>query len=152
MTPAGVNLTERVRKVLSLAHSAAENQGHGAVEPDHIALGLIKEGEGVAATVLINQGVALDVLEREIIEQGSPPLDRDRRPAALSLSDASKHVIEQAKVDATEMGHAYVGTEHVLLALLRDTTGVTAQVLARRGVQFDGTRTEVARVLGTPIP
>jgi ATP-dependent Clp protease ATP-binding subunit ClpC len=141
------NVTDRVRKVLGIAHDLAVHLGHEVVSPEHIAIGLLREGEGVAAAVLINRRVPFDTLEREIEAHLSVTGSPGEPVTELSWAPASTRVLEQARVESSDLAHEYIGTEHLLLALLRDADGAASQVLAQYGLGLDEARTEVLRVL-----
>lgn len=139
-------VTTRTHEVFAIAHDLAERLGHDDVTPVHIALGLIREGRSVAVGALFNRGVPLDVLDREL-EAHLPPPGTPRVPAReRSWTPSDERVLEQATVEARELGKEYFGCEHVLLAFLRDATSAPAQVLAHHGVRFDDARTEVLRI------
>ncbi len=146
----GYNFTERVRKVLAMAREEAARLHHEFVGTEHILLGLIREGEGVAAAVLQNLSIDLDDIQQKIEEsvkkgskgaQGSGP--------DLPYTSRAKKVLELAMAEARELNHSYVGTEHLLLGLLREEKGIAANVLTEAGVNLDTTRSEVLRLLGT---
>lgn len=141
------NVTDRTRKVLGIAHDFAAHLGHEAVLPEHIAIGLLREGEGVAVAALLNRNVPIDTLERELEAQLSPSGSLGEEARELSWAPASTRVLEQAGVESRDLGHPYMGTEHLLLALLRDPAGAPARVLARYGLGLDDARTEVVKVL-----
>ena len=145
----GYNFSERVRKVLAMAREEAARLHHEYVGTEHILLGLIREGEGVAATVLQNLNVELDELQQSIedaVKKGRP--DQTFGPD-LPYSSRGKKVLELAMDEARELEHSYVGTEHLLLGLLREKKGVAAQVLNVAGVNLDAARAETVRILGT---
>lgn len=138
-------VTTRTHEVLAIAHDLADNLGHDDVTPVHVALGLIREGRSIAAAILHGRGVPLDILEREL-EAHLPPPGVPRVPERQrSWTRSDEHLLEQATVEARELGTEFFGCEHVLLALLRDPTSAPAQVLAQHGVRFDDARTEVLR-------
>jgi ATP-dependent Clp protease ATP-binding subunit ClpC len=148
MIPVRGSLTDRTRKVLDIAHDLAMRLGHEAVLPEHIAIGLLREGEGVAFAVLFNRGVPLEPLEREL----EAYLSRAAFPGGKEVGEvawapASLRALEQLSMESKDLGHPYIGTEHLLLALLRDTSGVPAQVLRRYGLGVDDARAEVLKVL-----
>ncbi len=140
-------VTTRTHEVFAIAHDLADRLGHDDVTPVHVALGLISEGQNMAAQILLfSRGVPRDVLEREL-EGYLPPPGAPRPPAQpRSWTSSDERMLEQATVEARELGTEYFGCEHVLLAFLRDATSVPAQVLAQHGVHFDDFRTEVLRI------
>jgi len=144
------NFTERVRKVLSMARQEAIRLQHDYVGTEHILLGLIREGEGVAAHVLGNLNVDLDqVHERvdETVRRGKATIALGELP----YTNPAKKVLEFAMAEARELSHSYVGTEHLLLGLLRESKGIAAQVLNSLGVTIDEARAETQKVLGPDV-
>jgi len=145
----GYNFTERVRKVLAMAREEAARLRHEYVGTEHILLGLIREGEGVAATVLQNLSVELDDIQRKIEEIVKTGKAGQTTGPDLPYTSRAKKVLELAMSEAREMNHKYVGTEHLLLGIIREEKGIAAQVLREFGVTTDIAREEVLRVLGT---
>jgi ATP-dependent Clp protease ATP-binding subunit ClpC len=148
----GYNFTDRVRKVLQMAREEAARLHHEYVGTEHILLGLIREGEGVAAGVLQNLNVDLEDIQQKIEET----VKRGKAAAAagpdLPYTSRAKKVLELAMVEARELNHSYVGTEHLLLGLLREEKGIAAQVLADAGVNLEQSRAETLRILGSDLP
>src|SRR5918911_3025142 len=147
----GYNFTERVRKVLAMAREEAARLRHQYVGTEHILLGLIREGEGVASAVLQNLGADPDDLRRRVeaaVKEGkaSHPTGPD-----LPYTSRAKKVLELAMSEARELNHSYVGTEHLLLGLLREEKGIAAQVLTDVGVNLEAARAETLRILGTDV-
>jgi ATP-dependent Clp protease ATP-binding subunit ClpC len=145
------NFTDRVRKVLAMAREEAVRLQHDYVGTEHILLGLIREGEGVAAAVLMNLNVDLDQIQERTEEQ----VRKGKAGAAigeLPYTSRAKKVLEFAVAEAREMSHSYVGTEHLLLGLLREEKGVAAQVLESLGVTLDQAREQTLKLLGTDMP
>ena len=137
--------TDRVRKVLTLAQDEAQRFNHNYIGTEHILLGLIREGEGVAAQVLDNLGVELAKVRMAvefIIGSGDRPVVGE-----VGLTPGGKRVIELAIDEARRLGHDYIGTEHLLLGLVREGEGIAAGVLESLGVNLDKVRHEVIRVL-----
>jgi ATP-dependent Clp protease ATP-binding subunit ClpC len=148
----GYNFTERVRKVLSMAREEAARLHHEYVGTEHILLGLIREGEGVAATVLQNLSVELDDIQQKIEETVKKGKAGQTTGPDLPYTSRAKKVLELAMSEARELNHSYVGTEHLLLGLLREEKGIAAQVLTDAGVNLDAARAETLRILGTEMP
>jgi ATP-dependent Clp protease ATP-binding subunit ClpC len=148
----GYNFTERVRRVLTMAREEAARLHHEYVGTEHILLGLIREGEGVAATVLQNLNVdpngVRDQIEA-ILERGRPTAHP--RPD-LPYTSRAKKVLELAMSEARDLSHSYVGTEHLLLGLLREEKGIAAQTLNVAGISLEGARAETLRILRTELP
>jgi len=145
------NFTERVRRILAMAREEAARLHHEYVGTEHILLGLIREGEGVAATVLQNLNVELDEIQQKIeetVKKGkAAQTGRD-----LPYTSRAKKVLELAMTEARDLNHSYVGTEHLLLGLIAEGKGIAAQVLAWAGVTADAARAETLRILGTSEP
>jgi len=142
------NFTERVRKVLSMARQEAIRLQHDYVGTEHILLGLIREGEGVAAHVLGNLDVDLDRIHERVeesVRKGKATIALGELP----YTSPAKKVLEFAMAEARELNHSYVGTEHLLLGLLRESKGIAAQVLNSLGVTIDEARAETLKVLGS---
>ena len=148
----GYNFTERVRKVLQMAREEAQRLHHEYVGTEHILLGLIREGEGVAAAVLQNLNVDLDEVQQKIEETVKKGKAVQATGPDLPYTSRAKKVLELAMSEARELNHSYVGTEHLLLGLLREEMGIAAQVLTEAGVNLDAARTETLRLLGTEMP
>jgi ATP-dependent Clp protease ATP-binding subunit ClpC len=147
----GYNFTDRVRKVLQIAREEAARLHHEYVGTEHILLGLIREGEGVAAAVLTNLNVDLDEIQQRIEET----VKKGKAPAPegpdLPYTSRAKKVLELAMSEARELNHSYVGTEHLLLGLLREEKGIAAQVLTDSGVTLEQARAETLRLLGSDM-
>ena len=148
----GYNFTERVRKVLAMAREEAARLHHEYVGTEHILLGLIREGEGVAAAVLQNLNVDLDEIQQKIEETVKKGKAGQTTGPDLPYTSRAKKVLELAMSEARELNHSYVGTEHLLLGLLREEKGIAAQVLTDAGVNLDAARAETLRLLGTEMP
>ncbi len=145
------NFTDRVRKVLAMAREEAIRLQHDYVGTEHILLGLIREGEGVAAAVLMNLNVDLDQVQERTEEQ----VRKGKAGATmgeLPYTSRAKKVLEFAVAEARELSHSYVGTEHLLLGLLREEKGVAAQVLESLGVTLEAARDQTLKLLGTDVP
>ncbi len=147
----GYNFTDRVRKVLQMAREEAARLRHEHVGTEHILLAIVEEGEGVASAVLTNLDVDLEEVERRVEAAVKPGADRRTGPD-LPYTSRAKKVLELAMSEARELNHAYVGTEHLFLGLLREEKGIAAQVLAELGVTLDAARVETARLVGLSLP
>jgi ATP-dependent Clp protease ATP-binding subunit ClpC len=148
----GYNFTERVRKVLAMAREEAARLHHEYVGTEHILLGLIREGEGVAAAVLNNLSVDLEEIQQKIEETVKKGKAAQASGPDLPYTSRAKKVLELAMGEARELNHSYVGTEHLLLGLLREEKGIAAQVLTEAGVNLEAARAETLRLLGTEMP
>jgi len=141
--------TERARKVMSLARLEAQRFYHDYVGTEHILLALVKEGTGVAAVVLKKMGVELKEIRQEIektVERGPEPVNPNQQ---LPYTPRAKRVLELALEEARSLGHHYIGTEHLLLGLLREQEGIAAQVLINLGLKLDEVREEIHNFLGS---
>ena len=137
--------SERARRVLTLAQEEAKRLNHNYIGTEHILLGLVREEDGVAAKVLINMGVSLAKMRSAVeyvIGTGEKP-----STGAAGLTSRAKRVIELAIDEARQLSHSYIGTEHLLLGLLREGEGVAAGVLDSFSITLDRTRAEVTRYL-----
>src|ERR1700734_4142389 len=139
--------TDRARKVMQLANQEAQRFNHEYVGTEHVLLGLIKEGSGVAANVLKNLDVDLRKIRLEVekIVQSGPDMVTMGK---LPQTPRAKKVIEYSIEEARTLNHNYVGTEHLLLGLLREQEGVAAQVLMNLGLKLEDVREEVLNLLG----
>lgn len=141
--------TERAQKVIAYAQEEARRLNHNVVGTEHLLLGLIREGEGVAARALMNLGVDLQKV-REQVENliGVGPFAIQ---GPIGYTPRAKRVLELALDESRRLKHNYVGTEHILLGLIREGEGVAAQVLANLGVSLDRARNEVLSLLGNDV-
>jgi ATP-dependent Clp protease ATP-binding subunit ClpC len=142
-------LTERAQRVINiLAQEEAKKLNHDKLLPEHILLGLIREGEGVAVKALINLGVDFNVLREEIIT------NTKKTGGILLLGDVppstrAQRVLELSADEARNMGHNYIGTEHLLLGLIREGDSVILNAFEKQGVKISDVREEINRLLGT---
>jgi len=139
--------TDRARKVMQLANQEAQRFNHEYIGTEHILLGLVKEGSGVAANVLKNLDVDLRKIRLEVekLVQSGPEMVTIGK---LPQTPRAKKVIEYSMEEARNLNHNYVGTEHILLGLLREQEGVAAQVLMNLGMKLEDVREEVLNLLG----
>ncbi|MEL6108014.1 MAG: ATP-dependent Clp protease ATP-binding subunit [Planctomycetota bacterium] len=139
--------TDRARKVMQLANQEAQRFNHEYIGTEHILLGLVKEGSGVAANVLKNLDVDLRKIRLEVekLVQSGPEMVTVGK---LPQTPRAKKVIEYSMEEARNLNHSYVGTEHILLGLLREQEGVAAQVLMNLGLKLEDVREEVLNLLG----
>ncbi len=141
--------TERAQKVILIAQEEAKRLNHDYVGTEHILLGLVAIGEGVAAQVLSNLGIDLKKLRNEI-EKVVGTGDNIMLLGEIPFSPRAKKVLEFAVEEAQNMGHYYVGTEHILLGLLREEEGIAARVLENIGIDIEDVREEILSLLGEP--
>jgi ATP-dependent Clp protease ATP-binding subunit ClpC len=136
--------SERARRVLTLAQEEAQRFNHANIGPEHVLLGIVGEPDGVAAKVLVNMGVSLNKVRSAvefIIGHGEATTRGE-----VGLSPGAKRVIELAIDEARYIGHNYIGTEHLLLGLLREGEGIAARVLDSLGVTLEKVRAEITKV------
>jgi len=142
--------TDRARKVMALANQEAQRFNHDVIGTEHILLGLVKEGSGVGATVLKNFDVDIKKLRLEVekhVKSGPDMVTMGKLPQ----SPRAKKVVEYAIEEARALNHNYVGTEHILLGLLRETEGIAAQVLMGLGLKLEDVRQEILNLLGAGV-
>jgi len=144
----GYNFTDRVRKVLAMAREEAARLHHEYVGTEHLLLGLVGEREGVAVAVLTNLGANLGEIQQKIEETVKMGKAESTSVLDLSYSSRAKKVLELAMSEGREMHHNYVGSEHLLLGMIREEKGIAAQVLADAGVNLEAARAETLRLLG----
>lgn len=138
--------TERAQKVLALAQEEALRLGHNNIGTEHILLGLVREGEGIAAKALQALGLGSDKIQKEVeslIGRGQ------EMSQTIHYTPRAKKVIELSMDEARKLGHSYVGTEHILLGLIREGEGVAARVLNNLGVSLNKARQQVLQLLGS---
>ena len=143
--------TERARKVIILAKEEAKRFNHDYIGTEHILLGLIKEWESVAAAVLQNLGLSLDTIRLEVeklVQFGPSTIVSGDIP----FTPKAKKVIELAMDEARRLGHNYIGTEHLLLGLIKEGEGVASHVLMNVGLDLNKVRAEVIKLLGSSAP
>ena len=137
--------TERSQRVLAFAQEEAVRLGHNNIGTEHFLLGLVKEGEGIAAKALLALNINLDKVQSEVeglIGKGQ------EKPTTIAYTPRAKKVIELSMDEARKLGHSYVGTEHILLGLIREGEGVAARVLNNLGVSLNKARQQVLQLLG----
>ena len=137
--------TERSRRVVVLAQEEARMLNHNYIGTEHILLGLIREGAGVAARALESLGISLDAVRQEVLEiigQGQ------QAPSGhIPFTPRAKKVLELSLREALQLGHEYIGTEHILLGMIREGDGVAAQVLVKLGADLNQMRQQVIQLL-----
>ncbi|MDF0727608.1 ATP-dependent protease ATP-binding subunit ClpC [Cytobacillus sp. S13-E01] len=138
--------TERAQKVLALAQEEAVRLGHNNIGTEHILLGLIREGEGIAAKALVALGLGPDKIQKEVEILIGRGQDASQ---TIHYTPRAKKVIELSMDEARKLGHSYVGTEHILLGLIREGEGVAARVLNNLGVSLNKARQQVLQLLGS---
>ncbi len=150
----GYNFTDRVRKVLQMAREEAARLHHEFVGTEHILLGIVREGDGVACAVLTNLNADLEDIRDQIERTVKEGKIANRGPASQDLpyTSRAKRILELSMSEARELNHAYVGTEHLLLGVLREENGIGAQVLMNLGLTLERARAETLRLLGAEPP
>ena len=139
--------TERVRRVMHFAREEAGRLQHDYIGTEHLLLGLLREGEGVAAVVLTNMGLDVEQVRRAV-EEAVPPSGGTLTIGDLPFNAGAKRALELAIEEAKELGHNYIGTEHLLLGLLREGDGIAAKTLMRLGVELERLREATLELLG----
>jgi ATP-dependent Clp protease ATP-binding subunit ClpC len=137
--------TERARRVVVLAQEEARMLNHNYIGTEHILLGLAREGEGVAARALESLGISLEAVRQqveEIIGRG-----QEAPSGHIPFTPRAKKVLELSLREAQQLGHNYIGTEHILLGLIREGSGVAAQVLVKLGADLNRARQQVVQLL-----
>ena len=137
--------TDRARRVIVLAQEEAKALNHNYIGTEHILLGLVREGEGVAAKALESLDISLDAVRaqvQDIIGQG-----QQKPTAHIPFTPRAKKVLELSLREALQLGHNYIGTEHILLGLIREGEGVAAQVLVKLGADLNRVRQQVNQLL-----
>ncbi len=137
--------TERAQKVLALAQDEASRLHHPGVGTEHILLGLVREGDGIAAKALMSLGVSAEKVQSEVERIIGPG---QGQVSAMTYTPRAKKVIELSIDEARKLNHSYVGTEHILLGLIREGEGVAARVLGNLGISLNKARQQVLQLLG----
>jgi ATP-dependent Clp protease ATP-binding subunit ClpC len=140
--------TDRARKVVSHARQEAERLGCDFIGTEHILLGIVKEGSGVAANALENLGVDLEKLRLEVERNIIPPGGSATVASSLPFTPKAKKVLQLAVEEAKNLGHNYIGTEHLLLGVLRESDGQAATILQHLNVKLEDVRNEIMEMLG----
>jgi ATP-dependent Clp protease ATP-binding subunit ClpC len=133
--------TDRARRVVVLAQEEARMLDHGYIGTEHLLLGLVHEGEGVAAKALEAMGISLEAVR----EQVETIIGRGEHPESghIPFTPRAKRVLELSLRESSQLGHSYIGTEHILLGLVREGDGVAAQVLVKLGADLNRVRQQV---------
>ena len=139
--------TDRARKIIALAQKEAERFHHDYIGTEHLLLGLVKEGSGVAVTALNNLSVDVEKVRREV-EKLVVVADKEAPSGPLPFTPQAKRVLELASEEARALGHPYIGTEHILLGLLSEQDSVAAQVLINLDLKLEDVRNEILDLLG----
>jgi ATP-dependent Clp protease ATP-binding subunit ClpC len=139
--------TDRVRRVIALAREEAVRLRHDYIGSEHLLLGILREGQGVAAIVLVNLGLNLDDV-RQAVERAVNIGGATMTLGEVPLNSAARAALNYAVEEARALGHNYIGTEHLLLGILREEEGLGSQVLHSLGVDLDIVRSETMRLLG----
>jgi ATP-dependent Clp protease ATP-binding subunit ClpA len=142
--------SERARQVVVLAQDEARALGHDYIGTEHILLGLLREEEGIGARVLENLGITVEEVRAQVVRVVGPG---DETPTGqIPFTPRAKKVLELSLREALSLGHNHIGTEHVLLGLVRENQGVAARILLDFGADAETIRNEVIRALSGPGP
>ena len=144
------NFTEKARIAISEAHDTACELGHGYIGSEHIVAGLIREGSGVAAKLLEKSGITEEKVIEKIKELTGSKESLDKN-TELGLTPRTKRILQLSAIEARNMGHSYIGTEHILMAILRDGESVGVRILLMLGLNIADTYNEIAESLGDGI-
>ena len=137
--------TDRARRVLVLAQDEARERGHGFVGTEHLLLGLLAEEDGIAALVLGSLGISLEETRDRVEEIAGR--GQEAPPARIPFTLPARQVLERSLQEVLQLGHTYVGTEHLLLSLIAEGDGIAAQVLAGKGADYDLVQERVVAML-----
>jgi ATP-dependent Clp protease ATP-binding subunit ClpA len=143
----GYNFSQRVRVSLAAAREIAVKSRHDYVEPGHLLLGLLRDPDNVAAAVLANLGVDFTALARAVVGRMEPGGAEGTSGDALPYTSRAKRTLELAMSEARELQHGYIGTQHLLLGLLREEKGTAAAALSERGVTLDRLRAKILQLV-----
>src|SRR5699024_8156197 len=138
--------TETAQKVLALSQEEAVRLGHNNIGTEHILLGLVREGEGIAAKALQSLGLEVGKIQEEVeklIGIGKQPMQ------TIHYTPRAKKVVELSQDEARKLGHSYVGTEHILLGLISEGEGGSERVISSLGVSLNKARQQVLQLLGS---
>jgi ATP-dependent Clp protease ATP-binding subunit ClpC len=138
--------TERARRVIFFARYEASQLGSGAIETEHLLLGLIREGKGLTARLFAKSHLSMDQIRKDV-EGRSPYREKVAASLEIPLSPESKRVLGHAAEEAERMLHSYIGTEHILLGLMREERGVAAAILGEKGMRLAGVREDILALL-----
>jgi ATP-dependent Clp protease ATP-binding subunit ClpC len=138
--------TERARRVIFFARSEASQLGSSAIDTEHLLLGLIREGKGLTSRLFSKSHLSMDLIRKEV-EGRSPYREKVSTSVEIPLSLESKRVLSHAAEEAERMLHNYIGTEHILLGLMREDRGVAAAILAEKGMRISGVREDILALL-----
>lgn len=145
----GYNFTERVREVLQSAREEAATLRHEYVGTEHILLGILRKSNTTSATILLSLGVSSATLREGVLALTKPGFAPKGPGPDLPYTSRAKKALEGAMVEARELGHTYVGTEHLLLGLFREGKGIAGQALAGSGVTAESVREKAVELLGS---
>ena len=138
--------TDRARRVVVFAQEEARNLSHDHTGAEHVLLGLVREGSGVAAKALESLGIGLETV-RERTESAAGRGDQEPPPGRIPFTEQAKDLLKLSLRESADLGHDYVGTEHILLGVLRQGESTAARVLADLGASHERVRAEVVRLL-----
>jgi ATP-dependent Clp protease ATP-binding subunit ClpC len=141
--------TDRSRRAIVLAQEEARILNHSYIGTEHLLLGLLREGEGLAGKALASLGITLDAVRQQVAEI----IGRGQQPPSghIPFTPRAKKVLELSAREADALGHSYIGTEHLLLGLLREGKGVAVQILVKLGADVGGVRDQVLQLVPGPV-
>ena len=142
--------TEKAERAITYSQESAMQLGHNYVGTEHLLLGLVREGSGVAARVLLNQGIAEDKVLKEIEELIGKGEETSEQP--LGFTPRTKRVLELSFREARRMGHNYIGTEHLLLGIMKEGESVAVRILIDLGVDPQKLLGEIVKILNEEAP
>ena len=146
--------SDQARRVVVLAQAEARRLNHNSIGTEHLLLGLVREDEGVAAQVLHSLGLGLEAVRQqaaEIVGQGKQGQGAEGPAGHMPFTSRAKRVLELSLREALQLGHDHIGTEHILLGVVRVDDSVAAQVLVRLGADLNGVRRQVIQSLASPL-
>ncbi len=136
--------TNRAKKVIEIANDISVELGHNYIGTEHILYGLAKEGEGIASKVLVNKGITADKVQRQIEDM----LGRGKEiKESLGFTPRSKRVLENAFIEAKRIGYNYIGTEHLLLATMKEEDCIASKIILELNIEVPKIYNEIAKVI-----
>lgn len=143
--------TKRAQSALALAQEEARSLDHNCIGTEHLLLGIVREGEGIGARLLGEYGCDLDTMRRTVWDTvGSSPSSRTAHEE-MPTTPRLKKVLQLAQVEASQLGHAYVGTEHLVLGLLAEGEGVAGRLLRGLGIELKAARSQVMEIIAQQV-
>lgn len=138
--------TDRARRIVVFSQEEARSLGHNYIGTEHILLGLLREGDGVAGKVLTSLGISLDAARQEVVAMVGRGEREEHAAEHIPFTSRAKKVLELSLRESLQLGHNYIGSEHILLGILREGTDVAAQVLVKLGADLNLARQQVVQL------